>query len=531
MALFRRTAKRIFPIAAGILMPALSCLAQTVPQPGTPPAASAVPSSADASLAESVRQLERQVKDLRAELAGLRREMTETRGETRLLRQDLADTRIATPASGEELASAAPSPGQANSETSTGQNISDRLAKIEEDQQLLTAKVDDQYQTKVESGSRYRVRFSGMLLTNFFSNSSSVNNQDFPSMATPSPSPGYGGDVGATVRQSELGLDVTGPSLWGAQTSANIQFDFAGGFADAPNGVSYGIVRLRTASMRLDWGDTSLLAGQDTLFVSPLSPSSIASLAIPALSYAGNLWDWTPEIMVEHRVAVGDGINLKLQAGILDSLDGEIPYNEYYRAPTAGENSRQPAYATHVSIDRQAFGHQFSIGAGGYYGRQNWGAGHMVDSWAATADALVPLPWHFELSGEFYRGRALGGLGGGVGQSIVTSGPLYIPDSEVEGLDSAGGWGQLKFRATPKLEFNGAYGVDSPFSSALREYTGLPYYNGTSVARNAQTLGNFIFRPRSDLLFSLEYRRLFTVYIPEQRYSANVINLSLGVLF
>src|SRR5216110_2687942 len=37
--------------------------------------------------------------------------------------------------------------------------------------------------------------------------------------------------------------------------------------------------------MRLDWKKASLIAGQDTLFIAPLTPTSIASLAIPAMSY------------------------------------------------------------------------------------------------------------------------------------------------------------------------------------------------------------------------------------------------------
>ena len=37
-------------------------------------------------------------------------------------------------------------------------------------------------------------------------------------------------------------------------------------------------------------------------------------------------------------------------------------------------------------------------------------------------------------------------------------------------LNVVGGWGQLKFRATPKLEFNGAFGQDSPFAADVRYF-------------------------------------------------------------
>ncbi len=50
------------------------------------------------------------------------------------------------------------------------QRKSERVASLEEEYQLLSGKVDDQYQTKVESASKYRVRLSGIVLMNLFSN-------------------------------------------------------------------------------------------------------------------------------------------------------------------------------------------------------------------------------------------------------------------------------------------------------------------------------------------------------------------------
>ena len=60
-------------------------------------------------------------------------------------------------------------------------------------------------------------------------------------------------NVGATFRQSELGLEIFGPTIAGARTSADIQMDFSGGFPGTGNGVDFGIVRLQTANFRFDW--------------------------------------------------------------------------------------------------------------------------------------------------------------------------------------------------------------------------------------------------------------------------------------
>src|SRR5258708_31910880 len=89
---------------------------------------------------------------------------------------------------------------------------------------------------------------------------------------------------------------------------------------------------------------------------------------------------------------------------------------------TWGEELGQPEYATRVSWSHRDFGQNLTVGLAGYYGRQNWGFNRIVDGWAGTTDVTLPLGKLFEFTGEFYRGRAVGGLGGGIGQSVLTTG-------------------------------------------------------------------------------------------------------------
>ena len=98
-------------------------------------------------------------------------------------------------------------------------------------------------------------------------------------------------------------------------------------------------------------------------------------------------------------------------------------------------------------------------------------------------------------------------------------------------MDSEGGWTQLKFRATDRLEFNGAVGDDNPSAADLRLSTAGQAYLIPLLTRNQVAMGNFIFHPRSDLLFSLEYRYFRTSYFPADVYTAGQLNLSIGVLF
>ena len=71
-----------------------------------------------------------------------------------------------------------------------------------------------------------------------------------------------GHDLNATANgsfytlYSRLGVDVEGPQVGKAQTSAKVEVDFRG------SGTSYSTIRLRHAYLNLDWGSSALLIGQ-----------------------------------------------------------------------------------------------------------------------------------------------------------------------------------------------------------------------------------------------------------------------------
>jgi hypothetical protein len=489
------------------------------------------------ALATLVRQLQSQVEKLSDRVKTLEANEKSALAESDSLRAEL--TRAQQSGSAERKGGAAGAPEPTSESTSAfapraadpQQETEERMGRLEEDLSLTNAKVEEQSQTKVESSSKYRVRLSGLALFNLFTNRGTVDNEDIPQIATPPGPLDSAGTFGGTLRQSQIGLDAFGPDVAGARTSAEIRFDFAGGFTRGPNGDNMGFARLRTGTVRFDWDDTSLVAGQDYLFFSPLTPTSFATLAIPALSYSGNLWGWTPQIRVEHRFQVSEGTVVTVAGGILEGLSGDYPDDGYARMPTHAEQSGQPAYAARVAWSHDAFGQKIVAGAGGYYGRQYFGFGRNVDGWAGTADLTVPLGRFVEFAGQFYRGRAVGGLGGGIGQDALWNGLLANPATEVYGLDSIGGWVQLKVKPTAKFEINGAVGDDNPFSSELREFAGNPLYSGRLLSKNLTPFVNFIYRPRSDLLFSLEYRHLKTYTLDSYANTANHINLSVGYIF
>jgi len=488
--------------------------------------------------------LQGQVRELRELVEEMRAENAQSRSEMQKLRQDLQTTRALlqpsdAPVNAAQLAAHGTSSGTnatttvaaATTDSALPASIEHRVEKLEESTSLIGSKIDEQYQTKVETASKYRARLHGIVLMNAFRNVGGSDNLDFPNYAQPVAAGSPQATVGATLRQSEIGLELFGPNLAGARTSADVQLDFAGGFPGTGNGVNFGIVRLQTASLRLDWEHTSLVAGQDSLFISPLSPTSFASLATPAFAYAGNLWGWTPQLRLEHRFSISDQQTFTVQAGVLDNLDWEPPYNSFYRTAQAGEMSGQPAYALRTAWSRAVREHPLSFGVAGYYGRQNWAWDRNVDAWAGMADWQIPILPRLALSGEFYRGRGIGGLGAAVGTSILYGGDPTLPYTPIRGLNAAGGWTQLKFQLTPKLELNGVITEDNAFASDVRGFATDQNNFGAILGRNRGALANFVFRPRSDLLLSAELRRLRTFPVYSSSSVTNQLNLSVGMLF
>ena len=495
--------------------------AETRPTPARP-----------ADLHDQIQELSSALQSMRAEVSATRAEMVELRQDLKAAREQLSAIKGELAAStGQEKAQAAPVPPATASREAEVPQLESRVSKMEEEHQLLSAKVDDQYQTKVESGSKYRVRLSGMALLNAFTTRGATNNFDVPDYATPHYGSETNAGFGATARQSLVGLEVFGPSIAGARSSADIQMDFFGGFPSTSYGVTTGLVRLRTAGLRLDWEKTSVVAGQEAPLFSPLSPTSLVSVADPALSSAGNLWVWTPQIYIEHRISLTEGSSVSLEGGLMDPLTGELPADSYYRAAEAGEKSGQPAYATRVAWTHGSPFGPASIGAGGYYARQNWGYGRMVDAWAGTADWSLPLSQRLSLTGEFYRGRAIGGLGAGEGRSIAYYGYLDEPQTVVRAPNSTGGWAQLKFMALPKLEFNAAYGEDFTPTPGLQYTYQNEAYESLAIGRNQSWFLNTIYHVRSNLLFSLEYRRLRTAETYPGLFTANQVGLGAAALF
>ena len=404
----------------------------------------------------------------------------------------------------------------------------------QDDWDLLNARVEEQRQTKVESGSKFRLKLSGIALFNAFDNSGNVDNLDVPSIAVPKFAGYPSGGLGATVRQSIIGLTGIGPEIFGARTSAELQMGFFGGLPSGYNATTSGIANLRIARVRFDWDCTSVIAGLDTPFFSPNMPTTYMSVAIPGFASAGNLWTWTPTIRVEERFG-GLGAPFKVEAGFLDpSSNINYTTNNNLRLPSPSESSRIPTYAIRVSYNRKSEEHPASFGVSGVYSPQKFYGGYNEVGWAATTDWKFAVLPRTELSGQFFTGRGIDGFGGVPENPYPLQNPFQYTAVTARLLAEVGvigGWAQLKYKWNARNEFNVAAGTGGRNSASLRQALSSSIPAPLIPARNEMIFANYVFRPRSDLVFSAEYRRIRTYEVTRAPDIAGQVGLALGFLF
>ena len=455
----------------------------------------------EARLEESQRELEQ----MRHELAGLLRELQPGTAATE-----------STQVSAEQDAS----------------SLSTAVEDLRERQDIVESQIATHEQAKVETVSKYPLRLHGLVLFNAFVNTNRVDQSATPGIAL-----GGAGSTGATMRQTILGLDAVGPHLFGAQSYADLDMDFAA--TDDSSAYSVSLARLRTAHAGLRWTNTEAWFALDRSLLSPLTPASLTAVSQPALAWSGNLWTWNPQFGATHQFSLNESSSLRLQAALIDA--GDAPYSignsttGIYYPPNAAEQSRWPGVEAHIALvapetaapNRDDRGNMLGIGA---YVAPHRALGYQYDAWVASIDGRLHLPADFELSGNLYRGLALGGLGGGAYKDYA-----YYEDPNTGGyyfrpLDGLGGWAQLKERLSERLEFNAAFGTDQIVAHQFR-----PYATGTTIAQNLVAnrtfTGNVIFRPSAWFLFSLEYRYLQSTPANGASAASNIIGVAAGYSF
>jgi uncharacterized coiled-coil protein SlyX len=473
-----------------------------------------------------LQQAQRDLEEMRHQLDALQQQMAEA----------MAASTSASPSAAQPAATATATASGADSASGAdAASGTDAMDELRERQAMQETQIATLQQAKVESASKYSVKLSGLVLLNGFVNTQRVDMAATPTVALPG-----SGSTGASVRQTVLGLDAWGPHLFGARSQADLRVDFYGAAipsaltASSP-GATYNqataLLRLRTAHAALEWPRTQAFFSLDRPIFNPNAPDSLTAVAEPALAWSGNLWAWNPQVGATHDLALRGSNRLRMQAALTDVQDAPVSSFNYSNAFQASEaeQSRWPGVEARLALVGTRLDDGAHVGVGGYFAPHRTANGYHFDSWAASLDYRVPLPGRLALTGSVYRGLALGGLGAGAFKDYTTrvdadTGAIYS-----RALEDVGGWAQLKEKASERLEFNAAFGVDEVFAGQLRPYAGTSSYQ--NLARNRSYTGNVIYSPSSYLLFSVEYRRLQSSPVVGATAESNIIGLGAGYKF
>ena len=399
-------------------------------------------------------------------------------------------------------------------------SLAERADSLADAMQRLQQQLAEQAQSKVGSRLRNKVVLSGLILVNGFYNGARMNVPDVPGWVSRSQdTTGLpNAQLGGLMRQTRLGVTVSGVRAAGADLGADLQLDFFGGFPGSGDDRFVTPPRIRTANVRLDWPHFGVLIGQEAPLVSQQNPVSYAQIGWPGFWAAGNLWEWIPQ--ARFTVELGTAVRVGLQAAALDPVQVR---DEPWATPVAadaGEKSGKPAVEGRLYVSWADEETESVIGVGAHRAWLATAGDSTLASQAVTADFHIVLFRTVTLAGEAFSGQALAGLGdGGVDQNF---GPLGQP------VRTKGGWVQLNVQLASGWEFGGGYGMDDPNDADFLQTGGtVPL---AARLKNVAYQGHLHWNPGGGLLLGAELWRFQTTYA-DGAISANHVNVFAGVAF
>jgi hypothetical protein len=394
----------------------------------------------------------------------------------------------------------------ANAGTSPTTALAPEQAPLEERVAVQEQRVSDLQQSKIESTQKFPISLTGMVLFNSFLNGKASGGAENPVVAGTTASGAVGG---ATLAQSVLGLKYQGPQVLGGTLSGALFMDFFGGTTQPLNH----LLRIRVASLQIDWKDQSFMVGQDKPIISPREPNSLAQVGVSPLTGSGNLWLWAPQARFEQRFHFGDETGIRAQIGVYQTSEN------YPGAPTdyAGTlGAARPALQGRFEL-----WHDFGSGrrielAPGFDTSSSHVGGVSIPSNVFSFDWLIRPFSRLDFTGMFYQGQNVSPLG------ALPQGISFGPYSNIRAVHSVGGWGQFSYRATERLSFNVYGGEEDDRNSQLAI---------GNIGKNLVYAGNLVYRLGPNVLAGLEASQLRTNYIGSGTRLNNHYDLALAYLF
>ena len=272
-------------------------------------------------------------------------------------------------------------------------------------------------------------------------------------------------------------------------------------------------IRLRTATIQLDWKTRIVKLGVDKPIFNPRDPDSLAQVGVSPLTGAGNLWLWMPQIRLEQDLSLGASSGLNAQIGAVETHETN---------PYATTTSTVKIETVRPGLEGRVMGwHKLDDNrrleiAAGFHASTTHAGGFSIPS------NLVSLDWFFnpsrrvEFSGAFFSGQNVSNLGTGA----INQG-YYIYYNSAEAVHSKGGWGQFTIHAARRLDFH--------LFTGQQQYAMLEGPAG--VTRNLLFGGNLYFRVAPNVLFGPEITQTRTSYLGPALRINNHYDMALAYLF
>ncbi|HEY3740564.1 MAG TPA: hypothetical protein VGL53_12005 [Bryobacteraceae bacterium] len=413
--------------------------------------------------------------------------------EIRALREELA---------GKSVVASAPAPTPAPTEGMP------TTAPLEERVGVLEQRTAEHEQSKIGTEHRMPVELTGMLLFNSFIDGRNASGTQAPLIAgvNPDASPLIGG----TFRQSIFGLKFQGPKIFAnGEVTGSVSVDLFGGTGVPLNQA----VRLRVATLDLNWTNTTLSVAHDTPIIAPREPTSMAQVGVSPLTAAGNLWYWQPQIRLEQRFALGSSVGLKAQLGVIQTNEGAATTPSEYSSTLV---ATRPGFEGRFELWKRWSDNARIEIAEGFHASETHVGGEIVPSRIYSIDWLIRPFSKIDLTGTWFYNQNSTVLGG------LRPGLLFAADGSIRPVTGTAEWAQLAFHATSRMTFN-LYG-----GQASNHQTDIM---AGSILNNRTIAANVIYKLSTNVLASFEMYQARTRYLGLGKFLVPHYDLALAYLF
>ncbi len=270
------------------------------------------------------------------------------------------------------------------------------------------------------------------------------------------------------ARRSRFGLEVSGPELeilGGLRSGGRVEIDFIGEFLES----NQARARLREVYWEARNERHRLLVGQTWDVVSPLRPHTIN---FSVGWFGGNIGFRRAQFRYEKLGDFSEDLAWTFQTSLNEDVTPDFPSepgvvreaSDYPMLEARGALILYPK----AGVRATTLGVSGHIGETGFdfltFGPPPLDLPPLDDarflSWSYNFDLSAPIGSRARLQAEFFHGRNLSPLLGGIGQGVCACTRTSV--------ESIGGWAELSFDYTDRLTTNVGSGIDDPVNSDLQ---------------------------------------------------------------